>query len=200
MLVYQTHHWMLVSGYLGIRVYMYPPTQCLLNSPFASHEEETGRQPARGLSSNGTSGSSSAVYPAPAVPTTKSIIICRQQRLYNQLNTFNKHLYYQQKTPTSVLFLLTKHLIGRRGLHTCIRHQSRCLSGGLLRSVISPIARVTSAKSSLGIFTTMSSTLPTSIFTIMSATSSGHQGFNRMVHNVGKARIAEGTMVFSNLL
>ena len=98
MLVYQTHHWMLVSGYLGIRVYMYPPTQCLLNSPFASHEEETGRQPARGLSSNGTSGSSSAVYPAPAVPTTKSIIICRQQRLYNQLNTFNKHLYYQQMT------------------------------------------------------------------------------------------------------
>ena len=90
--------WYLGNGYLGIRVYMYPPTQCLLNSPFASHEEETGRQPARGLSSNGTSGSSSAVYPAPAVPTTKSIIICRQQRLYNQLNTFNKHLYYQQMT------------------------------------------------------------------------------------------------------
>ena len=87
-----------VFGYTCIYEYMYPPTQCLLNSPFASHEEETGRQPARGLSSNGTSGSSSAVYPAPAVPTTKSIIICRQQRLYNQLNTFNKHLYYQQMT------------------------------------------------------------------------------------------------------
>ena len=91
--------WYLGNGYLGIRVYMYPPTQCLLNSPFASHEEETAAAlPARGLSSNGTSGSSSAVYPAPAVPTTKSIIICRQQRLYNQLNTFKKHLYYQQMT------------------------------------------------------------------------------------------------------
>ena len=85
---------MLVSGYLGI----YVPTHPVFTQFSACFPRGGGGMPARGLSSNGTSGSSSAVYPAPAVPTTKSIIICRQQRLYNQLNTFNKHLYYQQMT------------------------------------------------------------------------------------------------------
>ena len=87
--------------YLGIWVYVYicthPPSVYSILRLLPTRRRRGG-MPAKGLSSNGTSGSSSAVYPAPAVPTTKSIIICRQQRLYNQLNTFNKHLYYQQMT------------------------------------------------------------------------------------------------------